>query len=103
MMISEKIKLNEFPIGWLIIVLIALFAFFSTIANGQVSRVESVGFTVSDMDKAIDFYTRILPFEKVLEREVWGEDFEYLSGIFGARVRVVRLKFKKALLVRDAD
>ena len=44
------------------------------------------------MDKAIDFYTRILPFEKVSDKEVWGEDFEHLSGVFGARVRVVRLQ-----------
>ncbi|HVE55376.1 MAG TPA: VOC family protein [Pyrinomonadaceae bacterium] len=85
---------NDFPLGWLIIGIIAFVAFFSTIANGQnaVSRVESVGFTVSEMDRAIDFYTRILPFEKVSDKEFWGADFEHLSGVFGARVRVVRLK-----------
>ncbi|CAN5798708.1 VOC family protein [soil metagenome] len=83
---------NAFPLGWLIIGLLALVAFFSTVANGQVERVESVGFTVSDMDKAIDFYTRVLSFETVSDKEIWGEDFEHLSGIFGARVRVVRLK-----------
>lgn len=83
---------NDFPFGWLIIGILAFIAFFSTIANGQVSKVESVGFTVSDMDKAIDFYTRVLPFEKVSDKEVWGADFEHLSGVFGARVRIVRLK-----------
>ena len=91
---------NAFPFGWLIIGLLALLAFVSSIANGQtaVERVESVGFTVSDMDKAIDFYTRILPFEKVSDKEVWGEDFEHLSGVFGARVRVVRLKIGNEFL-----
>jgi catechol 2,3-dioxygenase-like lactoylglutathione lyase family enzyme len=44
------------------------------------------------MDKAIDFYTRVLPFEKVSDKEVWGDDFEHLSGVFGARVRIARLK-----------
>lgn len=88
----EETRGFGFPIGWLIIGLIALFAFFSTIAHGQISRVESVGFTVSNMDKAIDFYTRVLPFEKVSDKEVWGDSFEHLSGIFGARVRVVRLQ-----------
>ena len=83
---------NDFPFGWLIIGILAFVAFFSTIANGQVSKVESVGFTVSDMDRAIDFYTRVLPFEKVSDKEIWGEDFEHLSSVFGARVRVVRLK-----------
>jgi catechol 2,3-dioxygenase-like lactoylglutathione lyase family enzyme len=50
------------------------------------------------MGKAIDFYTRILPFEKVSEREVWGEEFEHLSGVFGARVRIVRLKLGNEFL-----
>ncbi len=70
----------------------ALFHSFLQFANGQVSKVESVGFTVSDMDNAIDFYIRILPFEKISDKEIWGEDFEHLSGVFGARVRIVRLK-----------
>ncbi len=89
---------TELPLGWLIIGLIAFIAFFSTIANGQVSKVESVGFTVSDMDKAIDFYTKILPFEKVSETETFGTEFEHLSGVFGARVRIVRLKLGKEFL-----
>lgn len=88
---TEIIK-SDFPFSWLIIGILAFVAFFSTFANGQVSKVESVGFTVSDMDKAIDFYTRVLPFEKVSDKEIWGEDFEHLSGVFGARVRIVRLK-----------
>lgn len=88
----ETKQLPGLPVGWLLIGILSLLAFLTT-ANGQaVSRVESVGFTVSDMDKALDFYTRVLPFEKVSDVETWGEDFERLSGIFGARVRVVRLK-----------
>ncbi len=89
---AVKNHLNPFPLGWVLIGLLALLAFFSSVSNGQVSKVESVGFTVSDMDKAIDFYTRILPFAVVSDREIWGEDVEHLSGVFGARVRVVRLK-----------
>src|SRR5690242_2934835 len=57
-----------------------------------VSRIESVGFTVSDMNKELDFYTHVLPFEKVSDAEVWGSDFEHLTGVFGARARVVRIK-----------
>ncbi len=85
---------NDFPFGWLIIGIIAFVAFFSSYAHAQtaVQKVESVGFTVSDMDRAIDFYTRVLPFEKVSDKEVWGADFEHLSGVFGARVRIVDLK-----------
>lgn len=79
-------------IGWLMIGLLTLVAFISSAHGQAVTRVESVGFTVSDMDKALDFYTHILPFEKVSDNEVWGEDFEHLSGVFGARVRIVDLK-----------
>lgn len=84
---------KEFSLGWLIIGIIGFIAFFSTIARPQVvQKIESVGFTVSDMNKSLDFYTRILPFEKVSDKEVWGDSFEHLSGVFGARVRIVRLK-----------
>ncbi len=84
---------NEFPFGWLLIGVIAIAVFLSASVHGQtVDRVESVGLTVSDMDRAVDFYTRVLPFEKVSDKEVWGSDLERLTGVFGARVRIVRLK-----------
>ena len=59
-----------------------------------VSHIESVGFTVSDMQRAIDFYTLILPFENNLRRGNLGSrtELENLSGVFGARIRVVRLR-----------
>ena len=86
------------PLGWLVIAVLAIVAFFAT-ANGQaVSRVESVGFTVSDMDRLLDFYTRVLPFEKTADTEVWGSEFEKLSGVFGARVRIVRLRLGDEVL-----
>lgn len=57
-----------------------------------VAGVESVGFTVADMDRAVDFYTRVLAFAPVSDVEVDGRAFELLSGVFGARARVVRLR-----------
>jgi catechol 2,3-dioxygenase-like lactoylglutathione lyase family enzyme len=56
-----------------------------------VIRVDSVGFTVSNMDRALEFYTGVLPFTKTSDVEVAGRDFELLSGVFGARARIVRL------------
>jgi catechol 2,3-dioxygenase-like lactoylglutathione lyase family enzyme len=90
----ERTKQNEIPVGWIAIALTTILAFLISNAPAQVavSHVESVGFTVSDMEKAIDFYTRVLPFEKVSDVETAGTEFEHLSGVFGARVRVVRLK-----------
>jgi len=57
-----------------------------------VTAVDSVAVTVSDMDRAVDFYTRVLTFEKVADREVAGEPYERLFGVFGLRVRAVRLR-----------
>ena len=56
-----------------------------------VTRVEVVGFTVSDMDRSIDFYTHLLTFRKVADTEASDRPFELLTGVFGARARVVRL------------
>lgn len=57
-----------------------------------VAGVDSVGFTVSDMERALAFYTRVLPFVVTSDVEVAGRDFELLSGVFGARARIVRLQ-----------
>jgi catechol 2,3-dioxygenase-like lactoylglutathione lyase family enzyme len=54
--------------------------------------VAMVGFTVSDMDRSIEFYTTVLDFEKVSDDEVLGPAYEELYGVFGARLRVVRLR-----------
>ena len=48
--------------------------------------------TVGDMDRSVDFYSRVLTFEKVSDREVAGDEVEHLFGVFGARVRLVEMK-----------
>jgi hypothetical protein len=53
--------------------------------------VESVGMTVSDMDRAVAFYSA-LTFQKVSDVEVLGEEFEHLESVFGARMRIVRMQ-----------
>ncbi len=92
------VNMKGIKFRWLLVGLLASLAFFSLLANGQVSKIESVGFTVSDMDKAIDFYTKVLSFEKVSEKETFGTEYEHLSGVFGARVRVVRLKLGSEII-----
>lgn len=63
-----------------------------------VARVDSVGFTVADLERSLTFYTRVLPFTQVSDVEVSGRPYELLSGVFGARVRVVRLALGDELL-----
>src|SRR5256885_9887773 len=45
-----------------------------------VTQVESIAMTVSDMERAVDFYMRALTFEKVTDREVSGDSYEHLWG-----------------------
>lgn len=57
-----------------------------------VQAVSAIGMTVSDMDRAVAFYAGVLAFEKVSDVEVWGEAYEHLQGLFGLRMRVVRMR-----------
>jgi catechol 2,3-dioxygenase-like lactoylglutathione lyase family enzyme len=62
-----------------------------TVQNAIVA-VESVGMTVADMDRSIDFYTTVLAFQKVSDVEVLGTEYEQLQGLFGVRLRIVKLQ-----------
>ncbi|TMB16310.1 MAG: glyoxalase, partial [Deltaproteobacteria bacterium] len=44
------------------------------------------------MDRSVRFFTDVLGFEPVSDVEVAGEDYERLEGVFGLRMRVVRLR-----------
>ncbi len=57
-----------------------------------VQAVESVGFTVSDLDRSVRFFVDVLDFAKVDEQEVTGEAWEHLEGLFGMRARMARLR-----------
>ena len=57
-----------------------------------VEGVDAIGITVSDMDRAVDFYSKVLTFERVSDTEVAGENLEHLEGVFGLRMRVVRMR-----------
>jgi catechol 2,3-dioxygenase-like lactoylglutathione lyase family enzyme len=75
--------------------LVALVTLVSLVPPSQaqlVSAVDSVGITVSDMDRAMEFYSKVLMFETVSDEEVAGEDYEHLQGLFGLRMRVVRMR-----------
>ena len=63
----------------------------SIFAQSPKVAVESIGMTVSDMDRSVEFYSA-LTFQKVSDVEVFGEQFEHLEGVFGARMRIVRMQ-----------
>jgi catechol 2,3-dioxygenase-like lactoylglutathione lyase family enzyme len=57
-----------------------------------IKSVDAVGMTVSDMDRSVEFFSKVLSFEKVSDIEVAGSEVEQLQGVFGARMRIVRMK-----------
>jgi len=61
--------------------------------HGAIVRsVESVGMTVSDIDRSVDFYSRVLSFRNVSDVELAGSEYEQLEGVFGLRMRVARMQ-----------
>lgn len=57
-----------------------------------VTAVDSIGLTVSDLDRSVAFYTEVLSFEKVSEFEADGGAYEKLHGVFGVHTRTARLR-----------
>src|SRR5438552_4310815 len=57
-----------------------------------ITALDSVGLTVSDVDRSVDFFSKVLSFEKVSDVEVTGPDYEKLQGLFGMRARIARMK-----------
>jgi catechol 2,3-dioxygenase-like lactoylglutathione lyase family enzyme len=60
--------------------------------------VESIGMTVSDMDRSVEFYSRVLSFGKISDTELAGDNYEHLEGVFGLRMRVVRMRLGEEFL-----
>jgi catechol 2,3-dioxygenase-like lactoylglutathione lyase family enzyme len=56
------------------------------------ARVDSVGITVSDLERSIAFYSEVLSFELLSEWEVAGTEYEHALGVFGTRLRVARMR-----------
>lgn len=81
-------KLHRLYLPILAALLIAASALFAQ----PVRAVEAVGMTVSDLDRAVEFYSKVLTFQPVSDREIYGPEIEQLSGVFGARIRVVKLR-----------
>ncbi len=61
-------------------------------AEPKLLGIGAIGMTVSDMDRSVQFYSEVLNFQKVSEREFHQEQFDRLMGVFGARVRIVTMK-----------
>jgi catechol 2,3-dioxygenase-like lactoylglutathione lyase family enzyme len=68
------------------------------VGQGLVRAVGPIGMTVADADRSAAFYSTVLGFEKVSDVEVWGGEYERLQGVFGLRMRVVRMRLGDELI-----
>jgi catechol 2,3-dioxygenase-like lactoylglutathione lyase family enzyme len=59
---------------------------------GDVARVKMLGFTVADLDRQIDFFVKVLQFEKISDFRLVGSDFDRMQGVFNAHLRIAHLK-----------
>jgi catechol 2,3-dioxygenase-like lactoylglutathione lyase family enzyme len=89
---SHSTSIRHLRTACFALLLIALPVIGAAQGDSVVGGVDSVAITVSDMDRAADFYSRVLTFQKVSDVEVAGQDLEHLFGVFGVRIRVVRMR-----------
>lgn len=76
-----------------VLVIMTVLAGAATGARAQLVRsVDAVGMTVSDMDRSVEFFSKVLSFQRISDVEVHGKEYEKLTGVFGLRMRVVRMK-----------
>lgn len=60
--------------------------------SGDVQRVKMVGFTVADVEREADFFTKVLQFEKVADFRIVGSEYDKMEGVFNANMRIVHLR-----------
>ncbi len=61
-------------------------------AEPLLGGVDSIQVTVSDADASAAFYSGVLSFDKISDVEIASSEVERLEGVFGSRVRNVRMK-----------
>jgi len=93
----RRLAVDLRPLGTVLLLLLASGAGNGAGWGGDSGRslvrgVDAVGLTVSDMDRSVDFFSTVLSFEKLSDVELAGPDYEHLEGVFGLRMRVVRMR-----------
>lgn len=66
-----------------------------SLANSALARalvLDSFALTVSDLDRSIAFYEDALNFRKISERTIADRNYDYVTGVFGTRLRTAVLQ-----------
>jgi catechol 2,3-dioxygenase-like lactoylglutathione lyase family enzyme len=66
--------------------------------SGNVERVKMIGFTVADLDREVDFFTKVLQFEKVSEFRAVGSEYDKMQSVFNTNMRIVHLKLGEQIV-----
>ena len=93
----RRLAVDLRPLGTVLLLLLASGAGNGAGWGGDSGRslvrgVDAVGLTVSDIDRSVDFFSTVLSFEKLSDVELAGPDYDHLEGVFGLRMRVVRMR-----------
>jgi catechol 2,3-dioxygenase-like lactoylglutathione lyase family enzyme len=97
----SKIRNMSRPIFGVLIVIIIITGLWTehTRAEPLVRAVGPIEMTVADMERSMAFYEQVLRFKKLSDIEVHGTEYEHLQGVFGLRMRVVRLQLGQEVIV----
>jgi catechol 2,3-dioxygenase-like lactoylglutathione lyase family enzyme len=66
--------------------------------SGDVQRVKMIGFTVADVGRQADFFTKVLQFEKIADFRVVGGEYDKMQGVFNANMRIIHLKLGEQIV-----
>lgn len=66
--------------------------------SGDVQRVKMIGFTVADVGRQADFFTKVLQFEKISDFRVVGGEYDKMQGVFNANMRIIHLKLGEQIV-----
>lgn len=88
----------------LVLVALSTFTIRAGVGLGQAAKplvgaVDSVGMTVEDLDRSIEFYSNVLSFRRIHELELSGDSWEHLEGVFGLRMRIAWLQLGSEQIV----
>jgi catechol 2,3-dioxygenase-like lactoylglutathione lyase family enzyme len=90
----SALRFRRFACGLLCLIVVAACVSQRGIVAAEpvLARVDSIRVTVNDADASAAFYSAVLSFHKISDVEIAGSDVERLEGVFGSRVRNVRMR-----------
>jgi hypothetical protein len=63
-----------------------------------VTEFAAVGMTVADMERSVDFYSRVLSFRKLSESDPDSDEYGELVNVSGAKTKTVRMQLGSGVI-----